>query len=291
MRSMTGFGRGNATTGSWRIEVEISGVNRKQADIGINLPAPIAELESDLRQLLSSSISRGRVSMKLTLISESGSDSSLAFDKQMARQYVEAARAISEETGIETRITAADLFRAPGLFKIVEAQVEPADVRDAALSAAKSALAQFIQMQEHEGENLKSDLASRISSIESHAAEIKELAPKVPETQRQNLHGRLKDSGLSIDLNDDRILKEIALFAERCDITEELTRLDSHIGQFRKYLDSKEPMGRPIDFLCQELNRELNTIGSKANDAAIAQRIVNSKTELEKIREQVQNVQ
>lgn len=291
MRSMTGFGRGDASTGSWRIEVEISGVNRKQADIGINLPSALAEMESELRRLLSSSISRGRVSLKLNLISESGSDSTLKFDKEMARQYVEAARAISKETGIETRITAADLFRAPGLFRIDEAEVELEDVHDTVTSAVQSALSQFIAMQEQEGEHLKSDLASRIAAIESHVADIKELAPKVPETQRQNLHTRLKDSGLSIDLNDDRILKEIALFAERCDITEELTRLDSHIGQFRKYLGSREPMGRPIDFLCQELNRELNTIGSKANDAAIAQRIVNSKTELEKIREQVQNVQ
>lgn len=288
---MTGFGRGDATANGWRIEVEISGVNRKQADIGINLPSSLIELEGDLRRILSEAVSRGRVSAKIGLIAESGSESTLTFDKEMARQYVEAAKAISEETGIETRLTAADLFRAPGLFRVDDAEVEPNDVRDAVVEALHSALGQFVQMQEQEGQHLKADLASRIGAIEAEIASIKSQAPKVPENQRQNLHARLQDSGLAIDLNDDRILKEIALFAERCDITEELTRLDSHIGQFRNYLDSTEPKGRPLDFLCQELNRELNTIGSKANDAGIAQRIVNSKTELEKIREQVQNVQ
>ena len=288
---MTGFGRGSSTTHGWRVEVELSGVNRKQVDIGVSLPTALADLESEIRRFIGESVSRGRVSVKVTLSSESGAESCLSFDRDMARQYVEAARTISDDTGIEARLTAADLFRAPGIFKVGEVNVDTEQAKAPLFEALEAAMAQFIQMQEEEGAHLKSDLTSRIAAIESDVSTIATLAPRVPENQRQVLHNRLSDSGLSIDLNDDRILKEIALFAERCDITEELTRLNSHISQFRNYLESSEPKGRPLDFLCQELNRELNTIGSKANDSEIAQQIVNSKTELEKIREQVQNVQ
>jgi uncharacterized protein (TIGR00255 family) len=146
-------------------------------------------------------------------------------------------------------------------------------------------------MQTQEGEHLRADLIARLNTIEEEARQIAKLSPKVPAAHRENLMKRLRESGLEVDLDDDRVLKEIGLFADRCDISEELTRIDSHLAQFRTYLENDEPVGRSLDFLCQEFNRELNTIGSKANDADIAQGIVRSKTELEKIREQVQNVQ
>ena len=291
MRWRTGFGRGDATANGWKVDVELSGVNRKQADISVNLPAALMELEAEARGLLSKAISRGRLGAKVILSHTDTGESRLLFDEALARQYVDAAKRLSAETGIDTRITAADLFRAPGIFKIDELGASPDDVRGALMTALESALSQLIRMQSDEGAHLRADLEARLDSIAREVEGIAALAPLVPVGHRQNLMKRLSESGLALDLGDDRLLREIALFAERCDVTEELTRLSSHLSLFRSYLASDEPMGRPLDFLCQELNRELNTIGSKANDADIARCVVHSKTELEKIREQVQNVQ
>ena len=291
MRSMTGFGRGEATANGWKVDVELSGVNRKQADVSVNLPATLMELEDEARGLLTRSVSRGRIGAKVNLSHTETGDNRLLFDEDLARQYVDAAKRLSAETGIDTRITAADLFRAPGIFKIDELGASPDDVREALMSALEGALSQLVRMQIDEGTHLRNDLAARLDSIVREVEEITALAPLVPIGHRQHLMKRLSESGLELDLGDERLLREIAIFAERCDVTEELTRLASHINLFRTYLASDEPMGRNLDFLCQELNRELNTIGSKANDAGIARCVVHSKTELEKIREQVQNVQ
>jgi uncharacterized protein (TIGR00255 family) len=291
MRSMTGFGRGEATANGWKIDVELSGVNRKQADISVNLPAALMELEAEARNLLTKAVSRGRIGAKVTLSHTDAGDNRLLFDEDLARQYVAAAKRLSQETGIDTRITAADLFRAPGIFKIDELGARPDDVREALMSALGSALSQLVRMQQDEGSHLRADLEARLDCIVREVEGITALAPLVPIGHRQNLMKRLGESGLELDLGDERLVREIALFAERCDVTEELTRLASHVALFRTYLASDEPMGRNLDFLCQELNRELNTIGSKANDAGIARCVVHSKTELEKIREQVQNVQ
>ncbi len=288
---MTGFGRGDATINGWRVDVELSGVNRKQADISVNLPSALLELESEARAILANAISRGRVGARITLTHTDESENRLIFDQALARQYVAAAKLIATESGIDTRITAADLFRAPGIFKIDESGADPAEVREVLFVALEAALAQMIKMQSVEGAHLRADLEARTDSIARSVAEIRELAPLVSPAHRQALLKRLSESGLELDLDDERLLREIALFAERCDVTEELTRLDSHLSVFRTYLASDEPMGRPLDFLCQEINRELNTIGSKANDAAIARNVVQAKTELEKTREQVQNVQ
>ncbi len=291
MRSMTGFGRGEAATDEWKIEIELSGVNRKQLDIAISLPSTLTELEGEAKRLISDAISRGRIGGRVTLSHTGTTSSHLIFDEGLAQQYIAAAKTLSESGGIETRLTAADLFRAPGLFKIEESNADATDLREPLLTALGQAIEQLTSMQESEGEHLRADLLARLDAIMAEVTVIRDLAPRVPEAHRQNLHKRLQEAGLDLDLNDDRILREIGLYAERSDITEELTRLDSHVTQFRSYLESNEPVGRPLDFLCQEFNRELNTIGSKANDSDIAQRIVNGKTELEKIREQVQNVQ
>lgn len=291
MRSMTGYGRGESVANGWRLEVELSGVNRKQADISVNLPSALLELEGEARGLLARSVSRGRVVAKVALIHADGIDNRLVFDEGLARQYLAAAKRLAEEGGIDSGLAAADLFRAPGVFRIDETGVDPAEVRGALLEALASAVAQLAKMQVDEGAHLRADLQARLDQIVTEIAEIRRLAPRVPPAYRQNLVKRLAESGLALDLDDERLLREIAVYAERCDITEELTRLDSHVALFRVYLASEEPMGRSLDFLCQEIHREINTVGSKANDATIARHVVNAKTELEKIREQVQNVQ
>ncbi len=291
MKSMTGYGHGEAGDDTWQITAELSGVNRKQTDIAVNLPGRLVDLEPDLRRRIASRISRGRINARISLERRGAGAGQLRVDETLARQYVEAARRVSEATGADLRIAAADLFRAPGVFQMEEIEADPEALRGLVEQATDAALSKLIAMQEEEGRHLRADLEARLSFIAEHIDAVAARAPEVITTHRKNLFSRLENAGLQLDLDDERILREIGLFAERCDISEELTRIDSHLKQFRRYFEDGHAVGRPLDFLCQELNREFNTIGSKANDAGIAQRIVNAKTELEKIREQVQNVQ
>lgn len=291
MKSMTGYGHGEAQDETWQVSVELTGVNRKQTDIAVNLPGRLGDLEPDVRRRIGDRISRGRINARCTLERRGTDASALQVDESLARQYVEAARKVSEATGADLRIAAADLFRAPGVFRMEETSADPEALKELVIRAVDAALTQLVTMQEEEGRHLKTDLEARLQTIAEEIAAVREQAPEVVSTYRKSLFTRLQGAGLALDLDDDRVLREIGLFAERSDISEELTRIASHLQQFRRYFESREPAGRPLDFLCQELNREFNTIGSKANDAAIAQRIVNTKTELEKIREQVQNVQ
>jgi len=288
---MTGFGRGEAATSDWQVVAEVSAVNRKQKDIALNLPAGLEELDSVLRKLLSESVSRGRVNAKINLIHTGAIENRLVLDEALAVQFVNASRKIAELTGVEVGFSASDLFRVPGVFRVEESAMYPAELCGAVEDALRSALAEMGKMQSREGEHLREDLTQRLSVIEAGIEEVKKQSPSVVETYRKNLFTRLTGSGLDLDLDDERVMREIGIFAERSDVSEELTRIDSHLGQFRDYFAKDEPVGRSLDFLCQEVNREINTIGSKANDAGIAQHIVNLKTELEKIREQVQNVQ
>ena len=159
------------------------------------------------------------------------------------------------------------------------------------MPALKAAISNLVEMRTREGDDLKQDTLDRLDTLETESSSIESHSPSVITRYRENLHRRLKESGLELDLSDERVLKEVGIFAERCDISEEVTRLRSHFAKFREYLDSSAPVGRSLDFLCQEINREFNTIGSKANDATLAQHVVTAKTELEKIREQIQNVE
>jgi uncharacterized protein (TIGR00255 family) len=189
------------------------------------------------------------------------------------------------------KLEASDFLRAPGVITFEDSGWDVEEARTAIEPALSTALEKLVEMRTAEGADLKTDLLVRLIILEDHAKIISVATPKVVARQRELLHNRLREADIDLDLNDERLLKEIAIFAERCDISEETTRLDSHIGRFREYLDSDEPVGRSLDFLCQELNREFNTIGSKANDSGIGQNVVGAKTELEKIREQVQNIE
>ncbi len=288
---MTGFGSGEAASVRWTVTVELTGVNRKQRDIATSLPQSLSSVEPEIRDRISRRISRGRINARVCVEDRSGRTQVLVLDRELARQYAEYARELAAAQGLETRLDAGDFIRAPGVFRLEEVELSAGEIGGEVLSALDTALGRLEQMQREEGKHLRSDMERRLDAIERQVAEISGLAREVVTQYRETLFGRLTDCGLAIDLKDERVLREIALYAERCDITEELTRIESHVGQFRRYLESEEPVGRPLDFLCQELNRELNTIGSKANHARISQAVVDSKSELEKIREQVQNVQ
>ena len=291
MKSMTGFGRGEAQAGGLDYRAELSSVNRKQADIVVSLPRELAPLEQKIRELVGSKVSRGRVHVGLNVEAAEGAGGKVSVDGTLAADYVRALRELGDTLGMGELPATFDPMRAPGVIALGEPLPEPEDAWPSVEATVSSALDALIEMRSAEGAHLQKDMLAKLENLSGHVAAIEERAPEVAVRYRENLHKRLAAAGLEIDLDDERVLREIGLFAERCDVSEEITRLGSHFEQCRKYFDSGEPVGRSLDFLAQEMNRELNTIGSKANDAVIAQHVVEAKTELEKIREQVQNVE
>lgn len=291
MNSMTGFGRAEHATNTTVARVEISSVNRKQGEVVIQLPRGHAELEASLRKGVMERLSRGRIQVSIHLERPDGATSAIRINTKRARALEAAFTELSDAIDRHVEPSSADFLRIPEILELDDEAVNTDDALEAITPAIEAALDQMIAMRAQEGKHLHDDIEARISTLEVTAVEITTHAPSVLTRYRENLHRRLTESGLDIDLNDERIIKEIALFADRCDITEEITRLGSHFEKFRSYLCADEPVGRPLDFLCQELNREFNTIGSKANDATLAQLVVHAKTELEKIREQVQNIE
>jgi uncharacterized protein (TIGR00255 family) len=291
MHSMTGFGRGSSATDTWQANVEISAVNRKQAEVVVQSPRELNELEPRVRKAVLAVVSRGRIQVSLTLEKPEGCATEFKIDPALARAFSKAFGELGRTVGYPVLPAAADFLRQPGIIAAGAAEADPEAAWAAIEPALEDALGQLTAMRSSEGEHLKSDFLTRLATLGSFAAKIAAEAPGRPVRQRELLTKRLRDAGLELDLADERVVREIALFADRCDVSEEITRLDSHFSKFRDYLDKPEPAGRALDFLCQELFREFNTIGSKANDASIAQTVVEAKTELEKIREQVQNVE
>ena len=290
---MTGFGRGTHATDEWLASVEASSINRKQAEIVANLPRQLQSLESRVRQATSPHISRGRVQLSIRLESPEGAHSGqVRINPALARSFESAFSDLSLIIGRSLLPTPADFIRQPGILEIGEPEsIDPEKAWEAIAPALQQAMANLNTMRATEGKHLQEDFLTRLGKLLAFTQAIAEHAPSRPERQREMLLKRLSDMGIPLDTDDERLAKEIALFADRCDVSEELTRLHSHFAKFHEYVHSPEATGRSLDFLCQELFREFNTIGSKANDALIAQTVVEAKTELEKLREQVQNIE
>lgn len=291
MHSMTGFGRGSAATDAWQASVEISAVNRKQAEVVLQAPRELNELDARIRKAVLAAVSRGRIQVSINVEPAAGALGDFRIDPALALAFSKAFSELGKTVGHLVAPTAADFLRQPGIIAAGSGDIDAEAAWLAVEPALGDALIQLAAMRESEGKHLKADFLARLDILISFTKKIATEAPGRPIRQRELLTKRLRDAGLDLDPADERVLKEIALFADRCDVSEEITRLDSHFAKFRDYLDAAEPPGRALDFLCQELFREFNTIGSKANDASIAQTIVEAKTELEKIREQVQNVE
>ena len=288
---MTGFGRGTAGTDDWQATVEISSVNRKQAEVVVQTPHELAELEVRIRKATLAVVSRGRAQVSVKIEPAATTAPEIQVDRSLAQALHRAFAAINEATGQNLEPQTADYMRQPGIISVGDSSIDPTDAWSAIEPALAEALESLATMRASEGAHLKADFLMRLQILEAHAESISKQAPARPAKYRELLMKRLKEAELDLSDEDERVAREIALFADRCDISEEVTRLQSHFTKFREYLDSTEPAGRPLDFLCQELFREFNTIGSKANDAGIAQVVVEAKTELEKIREQVQNAE
>jgi uncharacterized protein (TIGR00255 family) len=290
MRSMTGYGRGTATLDGRQVAVELSSVNRKQAEIALTLPRALSELEARVRDEINAHISRGRLTVVVGLHHKPGARSE-AINLTAAKAYRKQLEALRKELKLAGEITLDHVLRGPGVIESDNVEIDSDEAWPAVAKALKSALDQFVKMRRQEGDALAADLRKRTLAIQKHVKTIAVLAPKVMEHHRGSLLERAAKAGLEIGDSDERLLKEIVFFADRSDISEELTRLRSHLDQFFGQLGKDEPVGRTLDFLLQEMFRETNTIGNKANFLAISQIVVGMKTELEKLREQVQNIE
>lgn len=288
---MTGFGRGTLAHDVYHASVEISSVNRKQAELALSCSRELNSLESKIRPLIFQSISRGRIQVNLTVTQANQGSKVIDVDLDMAKALDDAFVRLSYAVGRELVANSTDFIRIPGIFHTQESCIDAEQAWPAIEPALIEALRQFQESRAHEGQALQADIEKRLEHLLSLVQQVQQAAPGRVEKQAELLSKRLSDLNCPIDPQDERLLKELALFADRCDISEEITRLHCHLEKFLQYLAGTEAPGRALDFLCQEIHRELNTIGSKASDSAIAQTIVAGKTELEKIREQVQNIE
>lgn len=291
MNSMTGFGAATAPLGGSSIRVEIGGVNRKQAEIAVALPRAWAALETTLRDIVASAVSRGRVNVSLTLQQTPGAAGTLALNRDKLAALTTTLAEAENTLGRSIDTSLDSLLRLGIIAEETETDIPLETVQAAAEPAVREALEAFLKLRAQEGENMKRDLLARIATLRRFREQLMARAAGVATRHREVLLKRLAEAGLPLPLDDERIIKEIALFADKCDVSEEMTRLESHLNQFEIICEKTEPVGRTLDFLCQEIFRELNTTGSKANDAELAQLVVTAKTELEKIREQVQNIE
>jgi uncharacterized protein (TIGR00255 family) len=293
MKSMTGYGRGGCAQNGFKITVELSAVNRRQTEISLNLPRELEMLEAPIRDAINAKIARGRVMARVSVHAGAGKLSArMHINLPLARAYTTELNRLARQLKLAGEVTLDQLVRAPGVLQTDEELVEADKIWPVVEQALKPALAALVKMREREGEHLARDLARRIAVMRKAVETIQKQAPLTAENYRQQLIERIKNAGIeNLAPDDERLLKEIVLFADRSDISEELTRLQSHFQQFEDCRKSKEPVGRTLDFLAQEMNREVNTIGSKANDAVISREVVTLKAELEKFREQAQNVE
>lgn len=292
VRSMTGFGRGHAHAAGLRVDVEISSVNRKQLDILVTMPRPLQSLESRVVELVSPRLSRGRIQVVVTVQAGAGRQAdAVRVNTALAAACVDELRRVARQLKLSPEISISELVRIPGIIEVRDAGHEPERVRpllDAALTKALDALE---SMRKREGKAMAADLTGRLKRLESIVGGIARRAPTLVAAYRASLRQRVQSLAAESGITDERLEKEVVLYADRCDVTEELTRLGSHAGQVRGMLKSGEPAGRSLDFLAQEMFREINTIGSKAGDPVVSPLVVQFKAELERFREQVQNIE
>jgi uncharacterized protein (TIGR00255 family) len=293
MKSMTGHGRGDCAKNGRKITVELSSVNRKQAEIALNMPRNLEPLESQMRDEINRRISRGRLTARVTVHqAEDKIAGRIKLNAALAKAYAKELKSLAKKLNLPEAVSLDLLVRAPGVFESTEETEEAEELWSPVEKALTKALAVLVKMREREGAHLSEDLQARMAVIREAVERIRLQAPQVQVRYREQLLERIKNAGLdSIQPDDERVIKEVVFFADRSDISEELTRLQSHFKQFEDCVKSKEPVGRTLDFLSQEMNREINTIGSKANDSVISREVVVVKAELERFREQAQNVE
>ena len=290
IRSMTGFGAGRASSGGEEVAVELRSVNQKFCEVKARLPRELAALEPGLVRQIKDRLARGGIDLSLRRTGPGGSMAPRV-DGPLAEAYARAYAEVQARLGLQDPLRLADIVAAEGVIRLDERDTDLDAARAASEKALTAALEALLAMREREGEALQADLEARLATALALVAQVEVLAPQAVEHHRTRLAERIKELTQGIPLDPARLAQEVALLADRTDVAEEITRLRSHLGQARALLGGREPAGRRLDFLVQEMHREVNTIGSKSQHAGLSGLVVSLKVEVERMREQVQNVE
>ena len=290
MKSMTGFGRGEAAVNGYQISVDISSVNRKQLDIRFSPPKEAIFLDAVVRSVVPGFLARGSVNVQMKL-NFSGTFNGVKFNDDTIAAYMKHLQELNDSLNLTNTVSLSDILQLPGAVDELEPTVDVDEVSKAAEEALEMALKNLVESRSNEGLHLKEDLTGRCQYMADALVKLNS-ASKASEGQlKEKILTRINDAGLELELNDDRLYQEVVFYADRSDITEELVRLDGHVKSFEQMLEKTDPAGREMDFLMQEMNREVNTTASKSSDSEILRLVVSMKAEIERCREQVQNVE
>lgn len=291
IRSMTGYGRAQEIIGGRDITVELRSVNHRYFELNCRVPRSWGHIEEKLKALMQGNISRGKVEAGVYIQTLEGGPSEVQINTPLAKSYLDALRGLASDLGVRDDVGLTSLTRFQDIFVVHKTEEDEDEVWQQVKVVAEKALERFVQMRTAEGEKLEQDLLMRLQTIEDYVTEVERKSPKTTEEYRARLYAKLTEVLGQTGIDEQRILTEAAIFAEKVAVDEETVRLRSHIEQFRKILSSRQPVGRKLDFLVQEINREANTIGSKSQDIEISRIVVEVKSEIEKIREQIQNLE
>lgn len=291
IKSMTGFGRANIVENGLDITVEIKAVNHRYFEFSCRMPRAYQFIEDSLKALCQKSIQRGKIEMSVFIEDNSEHTLESEINRPYLKAYLEAAKTISKEFKIKNQIRITSLLSNPEIFKIKHAHLPDEANAELVLACANEAIENFVAMRETEGERLKADVLSRTDFILEKVAFIEKRSPETLKAYRERLEQKMRDLLGDAQIDESRLITETAIFADKIAVAEETVRLRSHISQLHEFLESDSSIGKKLDFIVQEMNRETNTIGSKAQDIEIAHTVVDIKSEIEKIREQIQNIE
>lgn len=289
--SMTGYGSAKGSVEGQEITVELKSVNNRYLDCSVRLPRNFLFAEDTVKQAVSAGVSRGKVDVFVSAQASQDSGTVVSVNEELVRGYRDAVARIAETLGLESGLNAFSLARFPDVLTVERRELDKDKAAAALSEITAKAVEEFNAMREREGERLRRDMLGKLETIEGLVSVVEERSPQTVKEYRERLEARLRDILADRSLDEQRVITEAAIFADRTAVDEETVRLRSHIAQFRTMLEEGSPIGRKMDFLVQEFNRESNTIGSKCSDASLAKVVVDLKSEIEKIREQLQNVE
>ncbi len=291
IKSMTGFGAGDAETADFKVHIEVKAVNQRFLETNYHMPYSMNMFENQLTKKIKEYASRGKLDINIRFQDLRDKAVTVKVDKGLVAAYGQALQEISSQLELSAPVTAAQIASYPDVLKLNEENADLEAAQPVLMQAMEQALESFVAMREVEGQNIQRDLLARIGTLENFVGELEKLAPEIVAAYRQRLENLLREYLAKEDIEESRIIQEVALFTDKVNYTEETVRLRSHFDQFRQIITAGEPVGRKLDFLIQEMNREINTVASKANSAGAAQFVVDVKSEIEKIREQIQNIE
>lgn len=290
IKSMTGYGKGNISKNLRNYQVEIKSVNHRYLDISVKMPRVLSYLEEDVKKVISSKVKRGKIDVFITFENSSTEGKEIKINNEIAKMYINQLKQLAEEENILANIEVTEISKYPDVLSVQNTQ-DDEQIKKELIEATTIATDKLVQMRQVEGSKMAEDLLKRIEKINQKIEKISELSTGLIEEYVVKLENRIKEILKNQEIDESRLAQEVVIYADKCSIEEEVTRLKSHISQFKELINSDDAVGKKLDFIIQEMNRETNTIGSKANNLEITNGVIDIKTEIENIREQVQNIE